>query len=56
LNFCLQITVVEREMRTTEAGRPGDFVQRLVADYKLACFARALLETRSVSAAVGSEA
>ena len=33
----------------------GSFVFRLMADYKLACFARALLESRSVSAAVGRE-
>ncbi len=34
----------------------GDFVQRLMADYKLALYARNLLETRSVAAAVGREA
>ena len=36
-------------------GKTGNFVLRLMADYKLACFARTLLETRSVSAAVGRE-
>jgi hypothetical protein len=33
----------------------SDFVARLIADYKLALFARTLLETRSVAAAVGRE-
>lgn len=32
-----------------------DFVARLMADYKLTLFARHLLETRSVAAAVGRE-
>ena len=32
-----------------------DFVARLIADYRLALYARALLETRSVAAAVGRE-
>jgi len=42
-------------MKGPEAHAPGDFVHRIIADYKLACFARALLETRSVSAAVVRE-
>jgi len=42
-------------MGTQEPRSAGDFVHRIIADYKLACFARALLETRSVSAAVVRE-
>jgi hypothetical protein len=40
----------------TGSGRVrSDFVARLIADYRLALFARTLLETRSVAAAVGRE-
>jgi hypothetical protein len=42
-------------METGRTPAHADFVARLIADYKLACFARALLETRSVAAAVGRE-
>lgn len=42
-------------MDRSVSGIAGDFVQRLIADYRLACFARSLLETRSVAAAVGRE-
>lgn len=37
------------------AAQGGDFVRRLIADYRLASFARTLLETKSVAAAVGRE-
>jgi hypothetical protein len=33
----------------------SDFVRRLVADFRLASFARNLLESKSVAAAVGRE-
>jgi hypothetical protein len=42
-------------METGKALVRTDFVARLIADYKLAMFARSLLETRSVAAAVGRE-
>ena len=42
-------------METGKALVASDFVARLIADYKLACFARNLLEARSVAAAVGRE-
>jgi hypothetical protein len=42
-------------MEIVGVGARADFVARLVADYRLALFARRLLETRSVAAAVGRE-
>jgi hypothetical protein len=42
-------------METGKRPDGGDFVARLIADYKLAAFARTLLETRSVAAAVSRE-
>jgi hypothetical protein len=42
-------------METSSGRVQGDFVERLIADYRLACFARALLENRSVAAAVARE-
>ena len=42
-------------METGRAQARADFVARLDADARLARFTRALLETRSVAAAVGKE-
>ena len=42
-------------MQVGSAGAAGDFVERLIADYRLALFARSLLETRSAAAAVARE-
>ena len=37
------------------AAQDGEFVRRLIADFRLASFARTLLEAKSVAAAVGRE-
>lgn len=42
-------------MQTNSIGAQSDFVERLIADYRLALFARALLEQRSAAAAVARE-
>ena len=42
-------------MENGKALAATDFVARLFADYKLALYARNLLETRHVAAAVGRE-
>ena len=42
-------------MTEKDARRSAGVVRQYLADYRLACFARDLLETRSVAAAVRKE-